>query len=79
MLNSSRWSDRNKSGMLLMILTRSRRRLLLQRLRSEALSSLIDMARWDDPTHAYAYQVILGRIAGLTEKQIQQLIDQQEG
>jgi hypothetical protein len=63
MLNSGRWTDRNKAGMLLLVLTRSRPRPLLQRLRSEALKSLIEMARWDDPTHAYAYQVILGRIA----------------
>lgn len=78
MLNSSSWTDRNKAGMLLLELTRSRDPELLQHLRSEALLSLIEMAQWDDPAHAYAYQVILGRIAGLKEEQIQQLIKQQK-
>lgn len=78
MLNSGRWTDRNKAGMLLLVLTRSRHRPLLQRLRSEALKSLIEMARWDDPTHAYAYQVFLGRIAGLNEEQIRQLVEQKK-
>jgi hypothetical protein len=74
MLNSGLWTDRNKAGMLLMALTRSRNRQLLQRLRSEALQSLIEMARWEDPGHASAYRVLLGRIAGLNETQIQQLV-----
>jgi hypothetical protein len=74
MLNSGLWTDRNKAGMLLMVLTRSRNRELLQRLRSEALQSLIEMARWEDPGHAFAYRVLLGRIAGLNETQIQQLV-----
>jgi hypothetical protein len=34
------------------------------------------MAQWDDPAHVYAYQMVLSRIAGLKEKQIQQLIEQ---
>jgi len=74
MLNSTLWSDRNKAGILLMILTRSRNRRLLRRLRSEALQSLIEMARWENPDHAYAYQVLLGRLAGLYENQIRKLI-----
>ncbi len=73
MLNSGLWTDRNKAGILLMALTRSRNRQLLRRLRSEALQSLIEMARWEDPSHASAYRVLLGRIAGLSETQIQQL------
>lgn len=74
MLNSGAWLDRNKAGMLLMALTRSRDPRLLQRLRTEALPSLIEMARWHDPGHAVACRVILGRIAGLSEARIQQLI-----
>ena len=33
------------------------------------------MARWENPGHAYAYRVLLGRIAGLDENQTQQLIE----
>lgn len=75
MLNSSRWTDRNKAGLLLMALSNSRRRQLLEQLRRQALSSLIEMARWRDPSHAYAYKVLLGRIAGFDEARIQQLIE----
>jgi len=32
------------------------------------------MARWENPDHAYAYQVLLGRLAGLYENQIRKLI-----
>ncbi len=78
MLNSGLWTDRNKAGMLLMAITRSRNRHLLQRLRSEALQSLIEMARWEDPGHASAYRVLLGRIAGLNETEIQQLVASNE-
>jgi len=74
MLNSGLWTDRNKAGLLLMVLTGSRSSRLLERLRTEALPSLIEMARWHDPSHAQAYRVLLGRIAGLDETRIQQLI-----
>lgn len=74
MLNSGVWLDRNKAGMMLMALTRARNPRLLQQLRTEALPSLIEMARWHDPGHADAYRVILGRIAGLSESRIRQLI-----
>jgi hypothetical protein len=53
--------------MLLLALTGFRRPLLLDRLRTEALPSLIEMARWHDSSHAQAYRVLLDRIAGLDE------------
>ena len=74
MLNSSLWTDRNKAGFLLMALTGSRPPQLLERLRTEALPSLIEMARWHDSSHARAYQELLGRIAGFDEARIEQLI-----
>ena len=74
MLNSGNWHDRNKAGSLLTSLTASRPRLLLERLRTTALPSLIEMAQWENPGHAYSYRVLLGRIAGLDEAQIQNLI-----
>jgi hypothetical protein len=74
MLNSGVWEDRNKAGLLLMALTRSRNPRLLHQLRTEALPSLIEMARWQDPSHAYPYRVILGRIAGFSEAQVQRMV-----
>lgn len=74
MLNSGFWEDRNKAGQLLMVLTASRSPQLLARLRTQALQSLIEMARWKDESHAYAHQVMLGRIAGFDEAHIEHLI-----
>lgn len=74
MLNSGIWEDRNKAGQLLMVLTASRSPQLLVRLRTQALRSLIEMARWKDQGHAYAYRAMLGRIAGFDEAHIEELI-----
>lgn len=74
MLNSGVWTDRNKAGWLLVMLSSNRNPKLLQQLKSTALPSLIEMAKWD-PGHAEAYRVLLGRIAGLEEARIHQLID----
>jgi hypothetical protein len=75
MLNSGTWADRNKSGLLLMVLSGSRNPKLLGLLRSQAMDSLVEMARWKEPSHAHAYRVLLGRIAGIEEKRITQTID----
>lgn len=72
MLNSGKWEDRNKSGLLLMKLSLSRNPKLLAELRAQAFDSLVEMARWQEPGHAYAYRELLGRIAGLDEPTIQQ-------
>jgi len=74
MLNSGVWSDRNKAGMLQMALTGPRPPQLLNRLRADALPSLIEMARWKNAGHAYAYKMMLGRIAGFDEARIEQSI-----
>lgn len=73
MLNSGIWTDRNKGTGLILMLTASRDPALLKRLSAEALPSLIEMANWD-PGHAESAQVILGRIAGMTDSQIKELI-----
>jgi hypothetical protein len=74
MLNSGLWTDRNKAGQLLLALTTHRNAKLLERLETSALPSLIEMAKWHDSEHAYAYRVLLGRIAGLEEARIRELI-----
>jgi hypothetical protein len=73
MLNSGIWTDRNKASMLLMALSADRDPKLLTQLRSEALSSLIEMARWD-PGHAGMSLIILGRMAGVPEQRLQTLV-----
>jgi hypothetical protein len=75
MLNSGTWTDRNKSGFLLYKLSASRDPNLLRLIQAQAMPSLIEMARWKNPGHAAYYRVILGRIAGIQEDQIQKLID----
>jgi hypothetical protein len=74
MLNSGIWVDRNKSGGLLAVLSRGRDPRLLRLLRSEALDSLMEMARWRDPSHASDAQLILGRIAGIEERRLGQMV-----
>ena len=70
MLSSGVWSDRNKATSLLVGLTASRDPALLARIRSAALDALIEMARWRGPSHAFFARMILGRIAGLPETQL---------
>jgi hypothetical protein len=66
-LNSVSWTDRNKSVMVLMPLTASRDAALLAQLRSRALPSLVEMARWMNAGHALGPFVILARLAGLSD------------
>jgi hypothetical protein len=46
---------------------------LLAKIRSIALDSLIEMAPWRDPSHAYFARVVLGRVAGLPEDRLEKL------
>ncbi len=73
MLNSGKWTDRNKGGMLLEQLTAGRNADLLTKIRSAALDSLIEMASWRRPSHAWFARMILGRVAGLPEDRLQEL------
>jgi hypothetical protein len=77
LLTSRSWTDRNKGGALLLHLTKSRDPKLLAQLRSQALPALFEMAEWQ-PGHAYEYRVILGRIAGLPDEQIEKLAGQND-
>jgi hypothetical protein len=74
MLSSGSWSDRNKGGYLLDVLTQSRNPQLLNLLRSRALTPLLEMARWRNPGHSYSALILLGRIAGIDEARLKQLI-----
>jgi hypothetical protein len=71
MLNSLSWSDRNRALWALQTLTDSRDPLVLDQLRTRALDALIDMAHWKTLSHALPAFVLLGRVAGMPEPEIQ--------
>jgi len=71
MLNSLSWSDRNRAAKALDILTESRDRMVLDQLRARSLPALVEMARWKVLSHALPAFLVLGRVAGLPEQQIQ--------
>jgi hypothetical protein len=78
LLNSGMWTDRNKSAALLGVLSQQRDSRLLACLREQALTSLVEMARWSYPGHADSARLMLGRIAGIDEKTLTGLIDRHE-
>lgn len=75
MLSSGSWTDRNKAGFLLTELSQRRPPRLLNQLRLQAVDSLIEMARWRSRGHADFARILLGRIAGIEETRLQQLLD----
>ena len=70
LLSSLTWTDRNKSSLALMSLTESRDPALLSTLRQKAVPALTEMARWKSRGHAIAAVMILGRVAGIPEKDL---------
>jgi hypothetical protein len=59
--------------MLLTSLTRDRKPHVLQSLRDLALPDLIEMASWQNPGHSGGAIRLLGRIAGMDEKMLDDL------
>jgi hypothetical protein len=78
LLNSGLWTDRNKAAELLSVLTARRDPQLLVCLREQALTSLVEMARWSYPGHAGSARLMLGRIAGIDEKSLIAMLERQE-
>jgi hypothetical protein len=74
MLNSGTWTDRNKAIMLLDELTEPRDAKLLKKIRAAALDSLIEMASWHWSGHADSARMVLGRIAGIPEERLIELV-----
>ncbi len=71
LLNSLDWYDRDQAATALVTLTQTREQGALDFMRARALPALIDMARWKTPAHAHAAFVLVGRIAGLKDKDIE--------
>jgi HEAT repeat protein len=78
LLNSLTWTDRNKASLALMELSESRNPALLTALRKRAFDSIVDIARWTNPGHAVAGVVMLGRIAGIPDKEIYAMYERGE-
>jgi hypothetical protein len=74
MMSSGSWSDRNKGGRVLEQLSRKRDPKLLGQLRAQALDALLEMARWRGARHSETARILLGRVAGIEEGRLQQLI-----
>jgi len=71
MLNSIAWGDRTQAANFLVTLTENRDAGALDQLRERALPSLVEMANWKSLSYALPAYILLGRIAGMTEDQIQ--------
>jgi hypothetical protein len=71
MLNSLIWTDRNNAAVALVNLTESRDQTALTQIRDRALPAVIEMARWRHLAHALPAYILLGRIGGMPEKDIQ--------
>jgi HEAT repeat protein len=71
MLKSCVWSDRNKSAAALAQLSATRSPAILAEVREQALPELFEMAAWKYLGHASYSLEILGRLAGLSDEEIQ--------
>ncbi len=71
MLNSIVLSDRVESAKALLILTDQGGETALDQIRERALPALADMARWRTPRYALPPFLLLGRVAGMTDDQVQ--------
>jgi hypothetical protein len=72
MLNSIIWTDRATAAVNLVNLTEGRSEVVLGQIRERALQSVIDMARWKHLPHALPSYIILGRLLGMEEEEIQE-------
>lgn len=72
MLNSPIWSDRNKALAVIQSLASGGDPALLRTLREEAFDSLLEMARWRSPGHAFWAFSTLGHALGLNEDDIRE-------
>jgi hypothetical protein len=71
MLNSLVWSDRHTAAVTLVTMSEGRDPKVIEPMRERALDALVEMAQWKHLPHAFSPFVLLGRVAGLPEKEIQ--------
>jgi len=70
LMNSISWTDRNKSSLVLLSLTQTRKPEIMRELKSTALKSIIDMAGWRNFGHSLPGYILLGRLVGWSEQVI---------
>jgi hypothetical protein len=71
LMNSVVWSDRHNASLALLALTERHNPEALDLIRSRALTSVLEMARWRDLRNALPGFILAGRLAGMDEKAIQ--------
>jgi hypothetical protein len=74
LIHSIDWFDRNKTSFLLDSFTKSRDPEVLRTLRAEAVTPLLEMAQWRDHGHAMPAISALGRVFGIEEGRITEMI-----
>lgn len=71
MLHSLSYTDREQALRMLQLLTDTRDPHVLEALHDRALTALVEMARWKTLAHALPAFVLVGRIAGSSDQEIQ--------
>jgi hypothetical protein len=71
MLNSLSWTDRSYATSALVTLTDGREASMLEQLKERAWPTLLEMARWKHLEHALPAYILVGRIAGVPETELQ--------
>ncbi len=72
LMNSVVWSDRHNASLALVTLTEKHNPEALDLMRSRALQSVLEMARWSDMRNALPGFILAGRLAGFDENAIQE-------
>jgi hypothetical protein len=75
LLNSPDWSDLNKASAALAESSATRDAELMDALRQGSLRPLLEMARWKSLGHALPALLLLGRIGGMSDEQIDSALD----
>jgi hypothetical protein len=76
LLSSGTWSDRNKGLAVIEAIVVHDDARLLRDLRARATAALVDMAQWP-PLHARSARVILAHMAGIPEREIDAVVDEE--
>ncbi len=71
MLNSLSWTDRTQAARFLVNLTDSRDQRILTQIRERAFESVAEMAKWKQAEHSLPAYILLGRVAGFAEEDLQ--------
>ncbi|WP_031497469.1 HEAT repeat domain-containing protein [Bryobacter aggregatus] len=71
MLNSVAWKDRMNAMNLLIELTAERDEKLIRHMKERGIPALAEMAQWKHLPHALPAYILLGRVADLSEQEIQ--------